>query len=171
MFKSIEKAEEAAAGACLVTSTFLIFIAAVARTVSQPFNWSLDISLFLFAWATFLAADVAFRSDKLVNVDLLIQKVPPKSARVIQIVIYVAIVVFLALLVVYGARLAYTTRERSFQGIPVFSYTWITLSLPVGALLIMRTALAKLLALFREGREAGNGKPPSGQGMTQDEQL
>jgi hypothetical protein len=33
--------------------------------------------------------------------------------------------------------LSYVTRARAFQGIPTFSYTWITLSVPVGGSLCM----------------------------------
>ena len=72
----IEKGEAVIAAFCLITSTVLIFIAAVMRSISQPINWSLDISLFLFAWATFLSADVAYREDKLVNLDFLISALP-----------------------------------------------------------------------------------------------
>ncbi len=146
----IIKIETAVAGFSLATSTTLIFLAAVARSFDRPINWSLDISLFLFAWATFLAADVAFREDKLVNVDVLVERLPPKPAKMLRIVTMSLIVAFLVLIGVYGILLSYRSRQRAFQGIPSVSYSWVTLSLPVGAILLTQTAITKLLALVRE---------------------
>ncbi len=42
-------------------------------------------------------------------------------------------VLFLVALVIIGLKLSYTTRSRTFQGMPGFSYTWVTLLDPVGA--------------------------------------
>jgi TRAP-type C4-dicarboxylate transport system permease small subunit len=36
------------------------------------------------------------------------------------------------------------SRARSFQGIPEFSYSWVTLSLPVGGVLLLVTTLLKV---------------------------
>jgi TRAP-type C4-dicarboxylate transport system permease small subunit len=52
------------------------------------------------------------------------------------------ITAFLFYLLVMGAYLSWISRVRSFQGIPEVSYSWVTMSLPVGAaLLIVTTAL------------------------------
>ena len=53
--------------------------------------------------------------------------------------------IFLAGMIGYGLWLSYTTRLRTFQGIPGFSfYTWVTLSVPVGCALMLTTALLKI---------------------------
>jgi TRAP-type C4-dicarboxylate transport system permease small subunit len=49
----------------------------------------------------------------------------------------------------YGLWLSYTTRLRTFQGIPGFSYTWVTLSVPIGCALMLITATLKLKAFWR----------------------
>jgi TRAP-type transport system small permease protein len=150
----IVKVETAVASVCLASSTLLIFLAAVARSVSRPINWSLDISLFLFAWATFLAADVAFRADKLVNVDVIVHRLPARVGRIIRVATYLLILAFLGLLVVYGFILAYKSRQRPFQGIPGISYSWVTLSLPFGGILLGQTTISKLLGLLRTDADA-----------------
>lgn len=144
------------AGFCLATSTGLIFLAAVARSFDRPINWSLDISLFLFAWATFLAADVAFREDKLVNVDVLVDRVSERTRKWLRVVSLTLIVAFLVLIGVYGLILSYKSRQRAFQGIPSVSYSWVTLSLPVGAVLLTQTAVSKLIAQIKDLRESEN---------------
>ena len=77
------------------------------------------------------------RKGNLVNVDFLVQRFPQSVQRVLGIVIYLIILVFLATLALFGLYLSYVTRARAFQGIPTFSYTWITLSVPVGCSLCM----------------------------------
>ncbi len=146
--RRVQQTEAVVAAFCLVSSTALIFGAAVMRSISRPINWSLDISLFLFAWATFFSADVAYRENKLVNLDFLITALPDRARKGLQLLIYLIILVFLVALVYFGFILAYKTRERAFQGIPSFSYSWITLSLPIGSMLLVRSTIEKIVALF-----------------------
>jgi TRAP-type C4-dicarboxylate transport system permease small subunit len=131
------KIEEYVAAFLLLSATLVIFFAAVFRSFDRPLNWSLDIALFLFAWSVFLSAEVAMRKGNLVNVEFLVQRFPQAAQRVLGIIIYLIILIFLATLAGFGLYLSYVTRARAFQGIPTFSYTWITLSVPVGCALCM----------------------------------
>jgi TRAP-type C4-dicarboxylate transport system permease small subunit len=131
------KFEEYVAAFLLLGATLVIFFAAVFRSFDHPLNWSLDIALFLFAWSVFLSAEVAMRKGNLVNVDFLVQRFPQSVQRALGIVIYLIILIFLATIAGFGLYLSYVTRARAFQGIPTFSYTWITLSVPVGSSLCM----------------------------------
>lgn len=138
------RGETIVAASCFVASCLMIFVAAIARSVRQPINWAQDMSLFLFAWSVLLSADVALRHDKLVRVEFIYEKFPERVRNVVTAINYVIILIFLAALVYFGLRLSYTTRVRVFQGIPGFSYTWVTLSVPVGALFQMITIILKL---------------------------
>jgi TRAP-type C4-dicarboxylate transport system permease small subunit len=129
------KIEEYVAAFLLLGATLTIFFAAVFRSFDRPLNWSLDIALFLFAWSVFLSAEVAMRKGNLVNVDFLVRLFPQPVQRALGVLIYLTIFAFLAALAVFGIYLSYATRARAFQGIPTFSYTWITLSVPVGCIL------------------------------------
>jgi TRAP-type C4-dicarboxylate transport system permease small subunit len=62
---------------------------------------------------------------------------------------YVIIIVFLVGMIGYGLWLSYTTRLRTFQGIPGFSYTWVTLSVPIGCALMLITAILKVKTFMR----------------------
>jgi len=120
----------------------LVFIAAFTRYIGYPINWSVDMAQCLFAWCTFLAADIAMRNDKLMKVEFFIQKLSDRNRNVIEIINLLVILIFLAALIGFGVWLSYTTRFRTFQGIPGFSYTWVTLSVPVsGSLMLITTGL------------------------------
>jgi hypothetical protein len=45
-----------------------------------------------------------------------------------------------------GAWLSWISRARSFQGIPEVSYSWVTMSMPVGAALLLVTCALKARA-------------------------
>jgi TRAP-type C4-dicarboxylate transport system permease small subunit len=148
LYEKICRTEVVVSAIALSISCLLIFSAAIARSVGHPFNWSQDLSLFLFAWSVFLSADVALRKDKLVRVELLTSRFSPSVARVAVIVNYFIILAFLMAMVVFGVKLCFLSSRRVFQGIPGFSYTWVTASVPTGAVLMMVTVVLKLKGLI-----------------------
>jgi TRAP-type C4-dicarboxylate transport system permease small subunit len=152
--------EEYTAAFLLLGATLVIFFAAVFRSFDRPLNWSLDIALFLFAWSVFLSAEVAMRRGNLVNVEFVVQIFPPAVQRVLGILIYVIIFAFLGTLVGFGLYLSYATRERAFQGIPAFSYTWITLSVPVGGTLCMINCVRTIRGFLRKGGDEAAPREP-----------
>ncbi|AEJ60670.1 Tripartite ATP-independent periplasmic transporter DctQ component [Spirochaeta thermophila DSM 6578] len=150
--QKLYKIEEYAAASLLSAATLLIFVSAVTRTFDLPLNWALDLTLFLFAWSVFLGADVAMRRNNLVNVDLLVARLPVPVQRVCAVVSYILILVFLGALTGYGFWLSYASRARAFQGIPWFSYTWVALSVPVGSILMIITTIRQFRAYLKEAR-------------------
>src|SRR5512139_3047966 len=129
--------------------TLLVFAAAVGRFLYYPLNWAMDAATFLFAWTVFLGADAAMRLDRLFSIEVITNKLTPKAQLYVKIINYGIIVIFLAGMIVYGLWLSYTTRLRTFQGIPGFSYTWVTLSVPVGCALMLITSILKISKYLR----------------------
>lgn len=128
----------------LVFIVTLVFVAASTRYAGYPINWSVDMAVCLFAWCTFLSADVAMRNNKLMKVDFLIRKLSLKNQDLVEIINLVIIAIFLGAMIGFGLWLSYTTRFRTFPGIPGFSYTWVTLSVPVGSALMLITTIIKI---------------------------
>jgi len=128
----------------LAILSFLVFAAAVARFLYHPMNWAMDAATFLFAWTVFLGADAAMRLDRLFCIEVITGKLPPKAQLYLKCMNYIIIVAFLVGMIGYGLWLSYTTRLRTFQGIPGFSYTWVTLSVPFGCALMLITAILKI---------------------------
>ena len=143
------KLEVAIAGTFLVLMVALIFVGGVARTLHQPLNWTGDAATCLFAWACFLCADIAWRNNSLMAIDIVTDRLPERLQFTIRMVNYALITVFLVYLVVMGFHLSWISRIRSFQGIPGVSYSWITLSLPVGSTLLLITTVRKVRGELR----------------------
>ncbi len=142
------KGEALVAQVTLWGMVLLIFAAGVARVVGYPINWAVDMSTCLFAWSCFFSADIAWRENKLMRVDVFLRLFPERMQRSLEIVNYAVLIGFFLYLIVFGVYLSYTTRVRTFQGIPGFSYTWVTLSVPVGAVFLLLTAIMKIRREF-----------------------
>ncbi len=149
LYESIGKAEAGVAKYLLFILSALVFAAAVARTFRYPINWAVDAATFLFAWCVFLGGDIAIRKDKLFCITVLTDKLPQKAQAYMRVLNYGIIGAFLAGMIVYGSWLSVTTRQRAFQGIPGFSYTWVTLSVPVGCLLMLVSSIRKIRELVQ----------------------
>ena len=130
------KIEEFVSSALLCTISVLVFVSAVARTIGRPINWAEDVSLLAFAWLTFIGADVLTRSGKLINIDMLIYKLPRGFQKAVGIISDVMILVFLAVLAFYGCKLVSQSWYRSFNTLKL-SYAWCTMAVPVGAFLML----------------------------------
>ena len=137
-------AEAAVAGTLLVLMVTLIFLGAVMRMLGHPINWSTDFATAFFAWACFLCADLAWRRNALMAIEFLPHALPPKAQKALRLANYFIISGFLVYLMVMGAWLSWTSRVRSFQGIPEISYSWVTSSAVVGGLLLLTTTLLKV---------------------------
>ena len=136
-------AEELIAGVFLVAIMGLIFGSGVARSIGHPLGWGMDMATFLFAWTAFFSADIALRKDRHIRVEAVVKYFPPKVQRYVALFNYGVILTFLLFLIIYGVILAHGSRFRTFQGMPHFSYMWVTLSVPLGSLLLLVTCLRK----------------------------
>lgn len=143
------RAEAVIAATFLVLMVALIFLGGLARMLHHPLNWTIDLATCLFAWACFLCADIAWRNDALMSIELVTRRLPPRWREAVTRLNYALIAAFLVYVVVAGIHLAWISRARSFQGIPEISYSWVTASLPAGALLLLFTTLLKFRALGR----------------------
>ncbi|ADQ06249.1 Tripartite ATP-independent periplasmic transporter DctQ component [Caldicellulosiruptor hydrothermalis 108] len=143
------RCEKILAQILIISMSAAVFLAAIARTIGRPIQWGIDLATFLFAWCVFISGDVALRENKLMNVDFLLKKLPYNVRKWIEVFNYVIILIFLLTLIVFGFYLSYTTRYRTFQGIPNFSYTWVTISVPIGSLLMVRTVVLKIKNLLK----------------------
>jgi len=165
-YERLCKHEMRIAQVALAALSVLVLVAAIARTLHYPLNWAMDAATFLFAWSVFLGADAAMRLDRLFCIEAVTGRLPRRGRYLLQLVNYAIIAAFLLGMIGYGLWLSYTTRLRTFQGIPGFSYTWVTLSVPVGCALMLLTAVLKMKAYVRgvlrgeavESRAAASGE-------------
>ena len=144
LYEQVIAAEAAIAGAFLVFMVGLIFLGGVSRVLGYPFNWTTDFATAFFAWACFLCADIAWRRNSLMSIELVMGRLPKKPQKALRLANYFIISGFLVYLMLMGTWLAWISRVRSFQGVPEISYSWVTMSLPVGGTLLLITTVLKI---------------------------
>ncbi|MET0312577.1 MAG: TRAP transporter small permease subunit [Burkholderiaceae bacterium] len=137
-------AEAVIASAFLVAMVMLIFSSGIMRMAGWPINWAGDFATALFAWACFLCADIAWRRNSLMSIEALTSRMPPALQRACRFFNYLVITAFLLYVAAMGLWLSWISRARSFQGMPEVSYSWVTMSMPVGALLLLISTGIKL---------------------------
>ena len=83
------KAEEFLFSFLFAVMVALVFSSAIARGIGKPLAWSLDVAQLLLCWTSLVGADVAFRHDKFIGLDLFTRKMPVKVQKVLEIVVLV----------------------------------------------------------------------------------
>lgn len=140
------KVEDVIVGLGFAAIVILTFMNAVLRYCGTPIVIADDACLLLFSWTALLGADVALRYSRLVGMDILVTKFPPKVQKVFQIIVYVLMIVMLAILVKGGFAIIKTNGARPFNTLAAFGITYsaVTAALPVGGLMMIFTCLTKI---------------------------
>lgn len=138
-----------AAATLLMAIATLVFVSAIARTIRHPLNWAVDISMLFFAWLVFIGGDIVVRETNLISVDILLRLFPAGVRKALQILFYLMMIAFLVVLVRYGIPLLIENRKRLFQTMEL-SYSWCTLAVPVGSVLMIISSCIRLARLVRE---------------------
>jgi C4-dicarboxylate transporter, DctQ subunit len=149
LYNKFCKFEELLVQVFLATITFLVFSSAISRSLSVPINWAIDASMLLFAWTVFLGADVALRNTGLVKVDLIIKHLPSGAQKTLYVLWQIIIIVFLISLVLYGIPLSIESSKRLFWTLGI-SYSWATISVPVGSILMIITTGIRLYEAIKD---------------------
>jgi TRAP-type C4-dicarboxylate transport system permease small subunit len=155
--KAIAKIEEFCVSVFLVFLIVLVFFAAIFRFVGVDVIWSIDVAQMLFAWTTFLGADLALHKHKHIGVDLLVSRLPNVIQRTILFFLYFLMLIFLGVIVFYGTQLCIVNYQRFFYTLPI-SYSFVTAAGPVGSLLMFLTVCSHLADFFRDGGFSGQLK-------------
>ncbi len=132
----------------LLVLIFTVFAAAVLRFFGIDMSVSTDLAQLVFAWVSFIGADLAMRKDKHMGVDMLIVKFPPAVLNAIYLFNYVLILFFLLFAVRYGINLCIVNAARKYQTLYI-SYSFATASCPVGCGLMCITAVKHIVQYIR----------------------
>lgn len=157
-FDILNKAELIITMTCVVGFTSVLMLGAAVRLVGHPLNWCNDVALLMLAWTTFLGGDVAFRAGRMVNVDILVAKLPFRLQKAVAFIVYTVLLVMMSMMVKQGFSLCLNVGKRTLEGIPFLSYIWVAASVPVGFSFMFITALKRLYDLMRNTERSAISK-------------
>ena len=88
----LENVEAVLAGIVLVALVLGTFFGVFARYIfNKPFNWLEEMQLAAMVWISFLMAGVCFRRGGHVAIEIVVDSLPQKAQRVIEI--FIAVIV------------------------------------------------------------------------------
>jgi TRAP-type C4-dicarboxylate transport system permease small subunit len=119
----------------------LVFVASVMRFFGYPLIWSVDLAQLLFIWLCFVGASRAMRERAHLGVDLLVRNLGHGWRLIIESVLAVVFIAFMAVLAWEGYKLTLLNSERLF-GDSGLSYAYVTIAVPAGCLFLTITILA-----------------------------
>ncbi|MTI62048.1 MAG: TRAP transporter small permease [Firmicutes bacterium] len=122
----------------------LVFLAASLRWFGIDMSWSVDFAQLTFSWVCFIGADLAMRRKRHMGVDLLVNKFSLPIQNTIYLCNSVLIMFFLIFVFYYGINLSIINFQRTFNTLPI-SYSFVTISAPIGALLMLYTIMKRLI--------------------------
>lgn len=107
-------------GLGIMTAT--IFYQVILRYVFMvPNIWAEELTRYLLAWVAFIAAPVAIRQNRNMQVDFIVNSLSVKAKAWLQLITYVIVFIFLIFLAKYGFNLVMGTfaNVSSGMGIPM----------------------------------------------------
>lgn len=141
---SINKIENILGSFALALLVVLVFVAAALRYLGFPIVWSVDLAQLLFVWVVFLGADRALQTNNHIGVDFFVNYLPKKLKKIIYILHYLIILIFLSGIIYYGFDLTIRNTARNFNTLGI-SYSYATAGVPIGCLLMFRTIIYKFI--------------------------
>lgn len=140
----IKRIEEITVCVGLSILILLVFTAATLRWFGVDMSWSVDFAQLTFSWVCFIGADLAMRRKRHMGVDILVNKFSLPIRNAIYLFNSVLIMFFLIFVTYYGANLSIINFQRMFNTLPI-SYSFVTISAPVGCLLMLYTTVRRLV--------------------------
>lgn len=145
MWRWYDRVEEWLAIALLGGTSLTMLAASTARAIGQPFAGGAELAQFLFIWTAVLGADITLRRGGQVRIDALVVRLPPRLLLGVTGFCVLLMLGFLVLLAWYGFPLALSNWQRP-MGVAGLSYGYVTLALPVGAVLMVISLLRRIVA-------------------------
>ena len=143
ILKYLDFAEKIICGVGFILLILLVFSSAILRFFRISMSWNIDLAMLLLAWTSFLGADIAWRSGQLIGIDVLTRHFPKTIQKILTLIIYVIIFFLTCVICVYGIRLVWVERLRTYQSMPI-PYSVVTLSLVVATFSMSISTIGKI---------------------------
>lgn len=131
MRKKIENIDELVAGAFLVFLVVLVSTNVIARYVfNHVFNWAEELATLSFIWCTYIAIAAAFKQNKHIAIDIIVNLFPEPLQKVIDILINILLLV-MNIGITYLAILLTISSKGKPTPILRISYSYVNISLVI----------------------------------------
>ena len=122
---------------------------------NAPTTWSLEISVILTIWGTFLGVAYTLQQGGHTQVDLFVNRLSERNRRILRIFVYLFVLLF-SIFLTWASLLpaveAYIIKEvtQSYTRTPLVI---LMISVPIGGFLLILEIVRELAEMFRSKRE------------------
>ena len=118
---------------------------------NAPTTWSMEISVILTMWGTFLGVAYTLQQGGHTQIDLVINRFSERSKRILRIFVYLFVMLFSIFLTwasLVPAIEAYLIKEvtQSYTRTPLFI---LMISIPIGGILLIIEIIRELVEMFQ----------------------
>lgn len=122
----------------LVSVTIVALLAVFYRYVlNDPIQWAEEVARYILIWMTLIAASVAIRERKHVNLTSMLMRLPNKIALIIEIALYLIIIFIIGIIAEQSSIMLITRSIKVLSASLQISMVWAHAALPVGFGLIL----------------------------------
>lgn len=126
----------------LMVMSAVVFYQVFSRFVlDESLRWSEELARYIMIWAVFIGSALAIRKMELISVDAIKELMPDKAIKVLNILVYLASIVFLAVLVQYGFEIVSNVQTQTSPAMRI-SMAWAYAAIPVGSILMIINCIA-----------------------------
>jgi TRAP-type C4-dicarboxylate transport system permease small subunit len=151
-WRALDTFVDVATAVTFVVMTLALGLQVVFRYVlNRPLVWSEELSLLFFVWFVFLGGSAGMRDERQIRVDVIDTYAPRAVRRVLEPVLTVLSLAFLAVVVFYGVKVTRFQTTAEYDVLPVSRAAQYAVAPVIGSLMI----LSLLRVLVRQLRRRG----------------
>jgi TRAP-type C4-dicarboxylate transport system permease small subunit len=147
-FRGFQRAGALLCGLLLIAFTGLVLYSVVMRYFFTPPIWGEQLPKLLFIWMIFLGGGFAYLAGQNLRMTALIDRVPARPRRIIELGMYSLVIVILLMILWYSVPIIELT-SGTVSIATGLSEGWKYLALPVGALLLLVNAIWRIVRIMR----------------------
>jgi len=127
--------------------------------VDQALSWYDEFAGYLLVWLTMYGSVVALAHGKHISFETLMEKLPPRGQRAVEIFAALCVLSFSLVLLVFGWILVRAMGEETAISLPGVKMAWVYSVLPISGALLVLVGIVQITGLFRGQDLGGIGKP------------
>lgn len=129
----------------------LAFYNVVARYIfGSSLTWAGELTVYLFLWSVFFGAAYCFKEDAHISVAILLEKLPPKIAKILMIISHLITFIYLIAVSWYGYKYLELVIELDERSIDLDIPMWIPyLAIPVAFFFASYRVAEKLIEIYK----------------------
>lgn len=131
----------------MVAVVMLQILFRFALRISVP--WTEELSRLLFMYIGFFGTAIAVREKELIVVDLLLQRMPEKLQKVMNVFIYIVTFLFFSILLVGGIGMYGKVKNTYFATMASVSNGWMYIALIIGMAVTLLSMLCSAVENIR----------------------